>query len=48
MPLKQLSEELENGTEILIDKPVFKLYGSYICNSQNIVLINDSRTTWPT
>ena len=40
-----LSKELKNSIEILVGQRVFKLW---IKNSQNIVLINNSRTAWPT
>ena len=40
----KLPQELKPGTEILVGQVVLS-YGS---NNQNIVLINNSRTAWPT
>ena len=41
----KLSKKLKNWIEILVGPVVFKLgYGS---NSQNTVLVNNSRTAWP-
>ena len=39
----KLSKELKNGIEILVGQALFKDQ-----NSQNNVLINYSRTAWPT
>ena len=40
----KLFKEFKNGIETLVGQAVFKIYR----NSQNVVLINNSRTTWPT
>ena len=41
----KLSKELENGNEILVGLADFKLW---IKKGKIIVLINNSRTDWPT
>ena len=42
--LSILSKELKNGIDVLVDQTVISLDQ----NSQNIVLISNSRTAWPT
>ena len=42
---RELSKDLKYGTEILVGQVIFKSMGQ---NSQNNVLINNSRTSWPT
>ena len=41
----KLSKELKNGIKTLVGQAIFKVIYQ---NSQNIVLINNLRTTWPT
>ena len=42
--LSKLSKELKSGIGILVGQTIFKLW---IKNSQYNVLINNSRTAWP-
>ena len=45
--LSKMSKKLKNGIEILVGESVSKVR-PMDQNSQNIVLINNSRTAWPT